>query len=216
MASGTVIFRPSADKSLSHSTSSGSNGYSLISESSHDDDSTYIYQTLSSTSNRSVSSTFAMAPESAIPAGAVITGVVLHVWAAHSDDSGAGSVSGSITVGGATVNLASKSLNANYSEAIASGNGLNQTAVSELNLTVTTSGSKASGNKASNGWVRVTQIYAEVTYEYTEPTGVGVWIQMADGTQAQGTAVYEKRNGVYVLTDKSAFDSNTHYKVEFI
>ena len=40
----TLILRPINDRSLKHSCSSGSSGYAMISESSADDDSTYIYQ----------------------------------------------------------------------------------------------------------------------------------------------------------------------------
>ena len=42
----TLILRPINDRSLKHSCSSGSSGYAMISESSADDDSTYIYQSV--------------------------------------------------------------------------------------------------------------------------------------------------------------------------
>ena len=38
----TLILRPVSDESLNHSCNSGSSGYSLISDSSADDDYTYI------------------------------------------------------------------------------------------------------------------------------------------------------------------------------
>lgn len=54
----TLYLRPTADSSRGHSCSSGSSGYTLINEASADDDSTYIYQSVSSTSNSSATSVF--------------------------------------------------------------------------------------------------------------------------------------------------------------
>jgi hypothetical protein len=54
----TIILRPTADSSRGHSCSSGSSGYTLINEASADDDSTYIYQSVSSTSTSSITSVF--------------------------------------------------------------------------------------------------------------------------------------------------------------
>lgn len=60
----TLILRPASDSSLRHSCSSGSSGYSLINESTSDSDSTYIYQTISSTSSETMNSTFGLSESS--------------------------------------------------------------------------------------------------------------------------------------------------------
>ena len=74
----TLILRPVSDESLNHSCNSGSSGYSLISESSADDDSTYIYQKVSSTSSASVTSSFTLG--GTMPSGLFkITGATLYV-----------------------------------------------------------------------------------------------------------------------------------------
>lgn len=74
----TLILRPVSDESLNHSCSSGSSGYAMISESSSDDDSTYIYQTVSSTSSASVTSSFTLG--GTMPSGSFkITGATLYV-----------------------------------------------------------------------------------------------------------------------------------------
>ena len=65
MATGTLTFIPNADISVSHSKSSGSTGYTLLT--TNDDDSTYIYQTLSSTSSTSVSSVFTLGIDGTMP-----------------------------------------------------------------------------------------------------------------------------------------------------
>lgn len=49
----TLILRPISDRSLKHSCSSGSSGYAMISESTADDDSTYVYQTVSRSTSSS-------------------------------------------------------------------------------------------------------------------------------------------------------------------
>lgn len=54
----TLYLRPTADSSLGHSCSSGSSGYTLVNEATADDDSTYIYQSISGTSNSSATSVF--------------------------------------------------------------------------------------------------------------------------------------------------------------
>ena len=56
----TLILRPISDRSLKHSCSSGSSGYAMISESSADDDSTYVYQTVSSRTSNSETSSFTL------------------------------------------------------------------------------------------------------------------------------------------------------------
>ena len=73
----TLILRPVRDESIGHSYSSGDVGYAMISESSADDDSTYIYQTVSSTSSASVTSSFTLG--GTMPSGSFkITGATLY------------------------------------------------------------------------------------------------------------------------------------------
>ncbi len=54
----SIVLRPTADSSLKHSCSSGSSGYALVNEATADGDSTYVYQSISSTSSVAVESRF--------------------------------------------------------------------------------------------------------------------------------------------------------------
>lgn len=182
MASGTLIFRPNADISNNHNESSGSVGYSLIADATADDDSTYIYQTLSSTSSTSVTSVFTLGVVGSLPESYInITAARLYSRARIGNNSESGSYTcyfaAGTTAGGSSSSAStSGSLGSTYSTVNATSSSL----VTDINslitrddfpvlsVKVTTTGTKSSGKNASNGFIRVTQVYLELDYEEEE------------------------------------------------
>lgn len=180
MATGTLTFIPNADISINHSRSSGSNGYSLLT--SNDDDSSYIYQTLSSTSSKSMTSVFTLGVDGSMPTDYFqITAARLYSRARIGSNSETGSYycyfAAGTTAGGSDTNAAThQSLSSSYSTT----NATSSTLVEEINalitrddfptlsVKVTTTGTKSSGKNASNGYIRVTQVYLELDYETQE------------------------------------------------
>lgn len=180
MATGTLTFIPNADISLNHSRSSGSYGYSLLT--SEDDDSTYIYQTLSSTSSTSMTSVFTLGVSGTMPDSYIqITAARLYSRARIGANNETGSYrcyfAAGTTAGGSDTNASTyQSLSSSYSTA----NSTSSTLVDSINslitkdefptlsVKVTTTGAKSSSKNASNGYVRVTQIYLELDYETQE------------------------------------------------
>lgn len=182
MASGTLIFRPSADVSVNHTRSSGSTGYNLIADVNADDNSTYISQTLSSTSSTSMSSTFTLTSSNELPPyNYKITAVRLYSRAMGASNNGSGSYTcyfaAGTAAGGSSNNAAtSGNTTSSYTTLSSESSELLTTINNELELTqefpvisvkVTTTGTKSSDKNASNGYIRVTQIYAEFDYEET-------------------------------------------------
>lgn len=180
MATGTLTFIPNADISLNHSRSSGSYGYSLLT--SEDDDSTYIYQTLSSTSSTSMTSVFTLGVSGTMPDSYIqITAARLYSRARIGANDETGSYrcyfAAGTTAGGSDTNASTyQSLSSSYSTA----NSTSSTLVDSINslitkdefptlsVKVTTTGTKSSSKNASNGYVRVTQIYLELDYKEVE------------------------------------------------
>lgn len=180
MATGTLTFIPNADISLNHSRSSGSYGYSLLT--SEDDDSTYIYQTLSSTSSTSMTSVFTLGVSGTMPDSYIqITAARLYSRARIGANDETGSYhcyfAAGTTAGGSDTNASTyQSLSSSYSTV----NSTSSTLVDSINslitkdefptlsVKVTTTGTKSSSKNASNGYVRVTQIYLELDYKEVE------------------------------------------------
>jgi hypothetical protein len=180
MATGTLILRPSQDVSVGHALSSGSSGYSLISDVTADDNSSYIYLTLSSTSSTSVESTFLLEVDGTMPSGALtITAARLYSRATKSGNgesasyacyfaagtSAGGSSSGAST--SETLGSSYNTVNSTSSSLVSDINTLIETdgEFPTVSVRVTSTGTKSSGKNASNGYVRITQIYIELDYE---------------------------------------------------
>ena len=180
MATGTLTFIPNADISVNHTKSSGSNGYSLLT--SNDDDSSYIYQTLSSTSSTSMTSVFTLGISGTMPDDYIqITAARLYSRARIGSNSETGSYrcyfAAGTTAGGSDNNASTyQSLSSSYSTTNATSavlvesiNGLiTKDEFPTLSVKVTTTGTKSSGKNASNGYIRVTQVYLELDYETQE------------------------------------------------
>nr|DAF97057.1 MAG TPA: hypothetical protein [Siphoviridae sp. ctg6c78] len=221
----TIILRPSADVSLGHSCSSGSNGYSLINESSADDNSTYIYQSISSTSSSSKTSTFKMSGTLSTSNKIKVTSVKVYVRAyenGNSDYTCSGkykiSVGSNSSSEAEMSNLTSQSSYTNYSTTYSASDlnisALNFSGLDDLNMTVTVSTSgNLTSTKGDSFNVRITQIYAEVTYEEVVSGGTGLYMK-SNGSYVEVQKVYKKNNGIYVeQTDlKSLFSTSTKYK----
>lgn len=193
----TLILRPVSDESLNHSCNSGSSGYSLISESSADDDSTYIYQTVSSTSSASVTSSFTLG--GTMPSGLFkITGATLYVRGRSSADY---TYSGTYQL---SIDSSASSMSLSTSYQTSSNTGvatslINNTYTSSnfpsLSVTITTAGKK-SQNKNSNFQIRVTQIYLELEYEEIIEDPSAYYVKV-DGRWRKVLTAYRKVNGVW-------------------
>ena len=205
----TLILRPVSDESLNHRCNSGSSGYSLISESSADDDSTYIYQTVSSTSSASVTSSFTLG--GTMPSGSFkITGATLYVRGRSSAnytysgtyklsiDSSASSMSLSTSYQTSSSGVATSLINNTYT----SSN------FPSLSVAITTTGKKSS-MKDDDFQIRVTQVYLQLEYEEIVED---IYIK-ENGNWNKYSAVYKKENGIWGLQSNltSIFDANTNY-----
>ena len=193
----TLILRPVSDESLNHSCNSGSSGYSLISESSADDDSTYIYQTVSSTSSASVTSSFTLG--GTMPSGLFkITGATLYVR---------GRSSANYTYSGTyqlSIDSSASSMSLSTSYQTSSNTGvatslINNTYTSSnfpsLSVTITTAGDKSS-SKNSSFQIRVTQIYLELEYEEIIEDPSAYYVKV-DGRWRKVLTAYRKVNGAW-------------------
>ena len=192
----TLILRPVRDESIGHSYSSGDGGYAMISESSADDDSTYIYQTVSSTSSASVTSSFTLG--GTMPSGSFkITGATLYVRGRSSAnytysgtyklsiDSSASSMSLSTSYQTSSSGVATSLINNTYT----SSN------FPSLSVTITTAGKKSS-SKNSNFQIRVTQIYLELEYEEIVEDPPAYYVKV-DGRWRKVLTAYRKVNGAW-------------------
>lgn len=203
----TLILRPVSDESLNHSCNSGSSGYSLISESSADDDSTYIYQTVSSTSSASVTSSFTLG--GTMPSGLFkITGATLYVRGRSSADY---TYSGTYQL---SIDSSASSMSLSTSYQTSSNTGvatslINNTYTSSnfpsLSVTITTAGKK-SQNKNSNFQIRVTQIYLELEYEEIIEDPSAYYVKV-DGQWRKVLTAYRKVNGAWEEFDYTYDDS---------
>lgn len=182
MASGTLIFRPSADVSFNHTASSGSTGYNLIADVTADDNSTYISQTLSSTNSTSVNSTFTLAVDGELPPYSYkITATRLYARGVKGNNNETASAvcyfaAGTAAGGSSDAAAVSGTLTTSYTTGTATSDSL----TSEINtyiesngefpiisVKVTTTGTKSSNKNSNNGYARITQVYAEFDYEET-------------------------------------------------
>ena len=206
----TLILRPVSDESLNHSCNSGSSGYSLISESSADDDSTYIYQTVSSTSSASVTSSFTLG--GTMPSRSFkITGATLYVRGKSSANYNySGTYQLSIDSSASSMSL-STSYQTSSSTGVATSlinNTYTSSNFPSLSVAITTTGKKSS-TKDDDFQIRVTQVYLELEYEEVIQD---IYIK-ENGNWNKYSAVYKKENGIRVLQSNltSIFDANINY-----
>ena len=206
----TLILRPVSDASLKHSCSSGSNGYSMISEASADDDSTYIYQAISNTKSSTVQSSFTLG--GTMPSGSFkITGATLYVRGRSSADyTYSGTYQLSIDSSASSMSL-STSYQTSSSTGVATSlinNTYTSSNFPSLSVAITTTGKKSS-TKDDDFQIRVTQVYLELEYEEIVED---IYIK-ENGNWNKYSAVYKKENGIWVLQSNlaSIFDVNINY-----
>lgn len=206
----TLILRPISDRSLKHSCSSGSSGYAMISESSADDDSTYVYQTVSSRTSTSETSSFTLG--GTMPSGRFkITKATLYV---RGRSTGEYTYSGTYKLS-IDSSASSMSLSTSYQTSSSTGVAtslINNTYTSSnfpsLSVAITTTGKKSS-TKDDDFQIRVTQVYLELEYEEIVED---IYIK-ENGNWNKYSAVYKKENGIWVLQSNltSIFNANTNY-----
>ena len=206
----TLILRPINDRSLKHSCSSGSSGYAMISESSADDDSTYVYQTVSSRTSTSETSSFTLG--GTMPSGRFkITKATLYV---RGRSTGEYTYSGTYKL---SIDSSASSMSLSTSYQTSSSTGVATSLINNiytssnfpsLSVAITTTGKKSS-TKDDDFQIRVTQVYLELEYkEIVED----IYIK-ENGNWNKYSAVYKKENGIWVLQSNltSIFDTNTNY-----
>lgn len=217
MATGTIILRPSQDVNVSHAKSSGSSGYLLIADQTQDGDSTYIYQTLSSTTSTTVNSTFMLSGN--IPNEKInITAVRLYSCATKGNNGETATYNCYFAIntsnGGNDSNAAtSATLGTSY--AITSTTS--STLVTQINNYITsnnvfptvsvkiaTTGTKSSSKNSSNGYVRVTQVYMEVDYETIETSKIYL---KENNAWKEYSKIYIKENNSWVEKSMSEISS---------
>ena len=162
----SVILRPSSDIQLGHQCSTGSNGYALINEETCDDDGTYIYKAITSTSEAQTFSKFGF-DTSSIPADAKINSITWTYTSRDSDDKISSGSYAILTRNGTAIQHAqisgpSSGLSTTYvTKVYKSTEALDS--LGELVLQLSSGGSKAS-SKDDDGYVRITQAYIEIDY----------------------------------------------------
>ena len=206
----TLILRPINDRSLKHSCSSGSSGYAMISESSADDDSTYIYQSVTNRTSTSETSSFTLG--GTMPSGRFkITKATLYV---RGRSTGEYTYSGTYKLS-IDSSASSMSLSTSYQTSSSTGVAtslINNTYTSSnfpsLSVAITTTGKKSS-TKDDDFQIRVTQVYLQLEYEEIVED---IYIK-ENGNWNKYSAVYKKENGIWVLQSNltSIFDANTNY-----
>ena len=206
----TLILRPINDRSLKHSCSSGSSGYAMISESSADDDSTYIYQSVTNRTSTSETSSFTLG--GTMPSGRFkITKATLYV---RGRSTGEYTYSGTYKLS-IDSSASSMSLSTSYQTSSSTGVAtslINNTYISSnfpsLSVAITTTGKKSS-TKDDDFQIRVTQVYLQLEYEEIVED---IYIK-ENGNWNKYSAVYKKENGIWVLQSNltSIFNTNTNY-----
>lgn len=211
----TLILVPTSDKSLGHTCSSGSSGYALVGESVADDDSTYIYQTISSTTSATKTSSFNLT--GLFPSGSFkVTKSTLYVRVRSTDTSGTYSGTCKLSVDSAASALSMDAGSGYQTTSVSTGLTGNtySDSIPELFVEVSTTGEKSS-SKDDSFELRITQVYLEIEYEMVsggQENQGGIYLK-EDGSWTKYSKVYKKVSGSWVLQSDiaSVFDANTKY-----
>ena len=206
----TLILRPINDRSLKHSCSSGSSGYAMISESSADDDSTYVDQTVTGRTSTSETSSFTLC--GTMPSGQFkITKATLYVRGRSTGEyTYSGTYKLSIDSSASSMSLSTSYQTSSSTEVATSliNNTYTSSNFPSLSVAITTTGKKSS-TKDDDFQIRVTQVYLQLEYEEIVED---IYIK-ENGNWNKYSAVYKKENGIWVLQSNltSIFDVNTNY-----
>ena len=206
----SVTLRPTADSSLGHSCLSGSSGYLMIDDTSADGDSTYIYQSISSTSSASASSKFKISGTSVGKVKISSIALTINAKTSKGNSSDTASMSYSLSCNGKSGASGSASLTTSYADYSktysASDFGIADTVfdsfdAANLIVQIDTSGKK-NASKNDSFQNRITQVYLAVTYEIVNE-GTGIYLKQ-NGAYKQAQNAYKKVSGVWVKQDATA------------
>ena len=164
-----LILRPVSDTTLGHTCSSGTSGYSMISETASDDDTTYIAQQITQTTDQTATSTFKLG--GTLPDGVFkITDATIKVRgksASNGTYSGTYQLSTDNATSAITLSETAytSTTNSNVCDSLI-GNMYTKNNFPEISVTITTTG-KISQNKAGQAApeIRITQVYLQLEYE---------------------------------------------------
>lgn len=209
MATGTIILRPIRDINVSHNKNTGSLGFPLISDSVPDDDSTYIYQDITSTSNVSVTSIFEIGASDLPNQNFHVTNVKIIGRASKSSGNETVNYKCTIYTGesggvGSDIGFTSSNLTSSYQDTNKTTslilNQINQNldnngSLPQLSIGIVSTGKKAK-DKDGNGIFKLTQVYVELTYETIEESKK-IYLK-ENGNWNEYSKVYIKENGSWV------------------
>ncbi len=215
----TKTLRPFQDSGArGHECSSGSSAYLLIDDATADNDSTYIYQTISSTSSQSKSTTVVLDSLFDSANYNVMACRLYFVARRTASNTSSASVtfkvngSGSYAASASSLTNSYASYNATNTNLVSAINQLLRAgSVPEITATITTSGAMSS-SKDSSSAVRITQVYLEVDYEdYGQPSK-SIYVKQAGGWR-EYTQAYKKINGQWVAQSDlgAVFDEDINY-----
>lgn len=221
MASETLILRPSADDYCQHTPSSGSSCYSMIMDSTADDDATYIYQEITSAYITQSASSAVRLSGDQVSGNITVNGVTLFSRARKSNNGETAhyECTFSLPDGTSLGSTSNSSLSSSYTNITNTGesviSSLNQYASehhalpTQINCTIESGGRKSS-NKDNDGYIRTTQVYVLIEYDITESTH-SLYVK-ENGVWSTYSKAYKKQNGVWVEADiETLFDTHTNY-----
>ena len=222
-----LILRPVSDTTLGHSCSSGTSGYSMISETTADDDTTYIYQQVTATTDQTATSTFKLS--ATMPSGEFkITGATIKV---RSKSASNGTYSGtyqlSTDTSASAITLSATAYESTFDSNVCSsliGNTYTSSTFPEISVTITTTG-KLNQNKSGQATpdIRITQVYLQLEYEaivdntydivYTLNGGTAGSPAPSSGTKGTYINIANPTRSGYTFTgwNITGLDSGTHY-----
>ncbi len=199
----TIILRPTADVSLAHSCSSGSSGYALINEATIDNDSTYIYQTITSETQTSAISWFRLTspPVKKIK---IISYVVYHSSMYTGKTNDAATIQARLKISGVdTPASTSNVVHVGYFLHGENYTGFRNKIVDDFDssdaaiIGILTGGYKEK-KKNDDYQIRITQLYVTLDYEpVSDTTATGIYLKQ-NSAYKEAQAAYKKVNGVWV------------------
>ena len=222
-----LILRPVSDTTLGHTCSSGTSGYSMISETASDDDTTYIAQQITQTTDQTATSTFKLS--ATMPSGEFkITGATIKVRGKSASNSTySGTYQLSTDASASAITLSETAYESTFDSNVCSsliGNTYTSSTFPEISVTITTTG-KMNQNKAgqANPEIRITQVYLQLEYEaivdntydiiYTLNGGTAGSPAPSSGTKGTYVNIANPTRSGYTFTgwNITGLDSGTHY-----
>lgn len=202
-----MILRPVSDYYLKHACSTGSSGYMMVNETVADNDSTYIYQTISNTSSEYLDSRFVFGSNGSHAGKFTVNSVTFTVTARtttkHNKDISHISywVAGGTQQSDVTKDYTNFSISYSAAELGIANRVYNSFDEGDFEATVQTTGLK-SDEKHDDFQIRVTQLYLTIDYNPLSTLYIrqnNVWKQCTP---------YKKINGVWTQQDSTFLGSS--------